>query len=742
MRSLLTNSIVPEQFVSLEISDGDGSGDGRDYIPIIDILKSNMGDRILIVGGPGAGKSTLAQFIAHSAWTSPAKVGLMRGAAAIFISLPTLVSNIGSVNARLAMTLSQEHGTPWTSTIVEEFLKNTKFARIAVLDALDEVPSGNDRVLTELLSAMERCGVRVVMSCRTASLFRFSGMIARFRKLTIMPLTQHDVERFAHAHLPHDDANSFSVAWRELSGSHSLITPLAISMAMTIFSQRHTVPAGRAALYRDHFVVLLSEAWERIPERRVLSEEYIVGVLSAIALRAAEEFGAIRRVEVVDLLSRMRPVMDHGVAPESILAFLVEEVGILVVRVSRIEFAHPSFHEYFLASSFGRRTIRGTGRVAKLAAKWRDRRFSESIIFGIEVASTQGRETDALLEEIVRATDLERVCARVAIKRYDELVFIDPAIGLSDEEEEYVITAQEEMAQASEALWYVVRCLNADSHSHSSVREMVADMVVRIILSWFAADYREDTYVRYDEIAQHETAVSILTKMAAFDGLALTRLRIARAADTDYNLIHRICISVAVVDCTHDESEAESLLEVMREPVGIDELTDAEEFVVREYAIFTLLETPVLVRFGIYSVVGLLPYWCRNYGDGGMDYSLLQNVLSRQEIPDEHVLSILSRHLYMFCCASYLSESERERRIRIALRGTSRWASELVLSILEARTEDGASVGFPEVEIVVEVSSDEGLRSRIHRMARRWDEMDLLDSYAAPYLHSRLQWIE
>ena len=172
--------------------------------------------------------------------------------------------------------------------------------------------------------------------------------------------------------------------------------------------------------------------------------------------------------------------------PDDALIFLVEHVGLLETFGKRARFVHSSFFEYFFAHHVAESLDSGTLDRRWLAQQWRDRKYSEVIVFSVEIASSEGLAAEAILKEIADATDFVSKSHRVA----DSELGADGDARWDDDDEDPDITAL--FSEAGEALAYVVRCGAALGHRTSSKDvERVSLALMNAVLDWFGADYRD-----------------------------------------------------------------------------------------------------------------------------------------------------------------------------------------------------------------------------------------------------------
>lgn len=252
-----------------------------------------LGQRVILTGGPGCGKTTV---LLHIAWTlaaaiatdapalAQAKLGLADALPLpLFVPLSAYAAHLrqlpGGASARdrtLAGFISRylvEKQTCFDlpEDFFQQLMRNGQ-AVILLLDGLDEVPDEAERVrvrqaIEELVTGRET--MRVVVTCRTAAYQGRTALGKGFREVRVRPLDDKHIEalvRGAYNHIyRHDPAARQAKATELLQGIGKLeenrrqrsgtnverlvSSPLLVRMLLVVHFSERRLPEQRAELY-------------------------------------------------------------------------------------------------------------------------------------------------------------------------------------------------------------------------------------------------------------------------------------------------------------------------------------------------------------------------------------------------------------------------------------------------------------------------------------------------------------
>ncbi len=386
--------------------------------------------RVVILGEPGAGKTTLSRFIA------------LQFAKAIRSAQPTVCHKDGNEygearlpilmrvadyaeafakdrNLRLRDFLPRSFTNLDASADALAKLFKDRLGRgeaLVLLDGLDEVTDSGDRSLIareieDFVAAIDRRN-RVIVTSLIAG-YRESPLNADFSLFTLRELELEQIERFLDRwcaaaerfHTP--DAPTEEIARRakpEIDGITRAVkentgvkrlasNPLMLTILALIHRAGSRLPNRRVELY-ELAVKTLLEDWQLargIPSGVIIQETEAMQILAPLAfwLHSERPRGVATEGEVKDkltqFLAKRRGVAeDHPDLPQAVEDFLRrvrEHTGLLVERAPRLYgFMHLTFEEYFAA----REVIRRRAKAAELIHKFRHQpRWEEVILLAI-----------------------------------------------------------------------------------------------------------------------------------------------------------------------------------------------------------------------------------------------------------------------------------------------------------------------------------------------------------------------
>ncbi|MFD8206371.1 NACHT domain-containing protein [Streptomyces sp. NPDC059695] len=279
---------------------------------VLDVLAREENRRVVLLGDPGAGKSTLAHYLALALTGAPAPGG-------------HLTPLSGSVP--LVIELRQYAQPAWRQKTFEEFLVHLYATEgmalpepvlsrllgegrvLMVFDGLDEIFDPEFRAETArriagFTARHQRC--RVVVTSRVVGYQRQSLDGAGFGHYMIQDLDTPRIHSFARKWFTtacpeqpalaqqlftrFKDAVAHSASVRELAGNPLLLTILAI------LGRRQTLPRDRHGVYQ-HAVTVLVARWDR-------DAKHLTTHLSGAVADALDTLGQGERLEMLRLLAR------------------------------------------------------------------------------------------------------------------------------------------------------------------------------------------------------------------------------------------------------------------------------------------------------------------------------------------------------------------------------------------------------------------------------------------------------
>jgi hypothetical protein len=260
-----------------------------------------MGQRVIITGGAGSGKTTVLMYIACTLATAivsdnpnlaqeklglkgslPLPVFIPLGAYAKYLQLPaTPASSDSTLAAFIAHYLIDEQ---CRFTLPHDFLRgfiSEDQPVILLLDGLDEVPSDSERIqirqaIEELATSCEK--MRTVVTCRTAAYKDSTTLGRNFCEVRIKPPDIRHTEaliRRAYGYIYHDDpvtgrnkADELLLWIHKLEADRRhkfgpkveplISSPLLVRMSLIVHSDTEALPEHCAEFYKKAIDNLLS----------------------------------------------------------------------------------------------------------------------------------------------------------------------------------------------------------------------------------------------------------------------------------------------------------------------------------------------------------------------------------------------------------------------------------------------------------------------------------------------------
>lgn len=343
--------------------------------------------RVIILGGPGAGKTTFLKHLAL-AYTDKDLFGeskLKTSRFPFLIQLPALAKSALGIEQELAERLVKTTDK-YARDFVSRLLKKGK--AIVLFDSLDEVPTEYRKdviaKVNDFITTYPE--VRAVLSCRTAD---YEEVFANFHEVEVAKLSHAAGKRIIKAWFrdePQKANNLIQNIVHNKDVEQLTETPLLLSLLCIQFNNDLKLPARRMELYKRCIDALLikwdaSRNFRRDTAYTQLTDDRKERIFEYIAGEAFEpkQQYVLHSDHIESLIGEY--CKRFGIDPaeaKSVLKEIESHHGIIERHSADTYcFSHPSFQEYFAA----RRFI-GTNRDTEVVSKhFKDENWASIIEF-------------------------------------------------------------------------------------------------------------------------------------------------------------------------------------------------------------------------------------------------------------------------------------------------------------------------------------------------------------------------
>lgn len=324
------------------------------------IEAANQNQFLMVLGGPGAGKSTFLRRMGLAALKGKNEDEFQHHCIPVFIELKSF--RVGTINFEESIAeIFHIRGFPEPARFTQKALEGGKL--LILLDGLDEVPSERvHEVITKIQNFVDLYDKnRYIASCRLAA---YRHNFRRFTDVTIANFSDNQIQNFIFSWFS-DQHERGQECWQKLI-SHKYAaakelthTPLLLTLICLLYQRAGQFPTNRSTLYEKALRILLEE-WAG--EKGIPQEVFYKGLdtrrkelmLSEIAFYAFREdrlFLHKRELaeQIEGILKEMLPE-ETRIDGSLVLKSIEIQHGLLVERAEGIySFSHLTFQEFLAA---------------------------------------------------------------------------------------------------------------------------------------------------------------------------------------------------------------------------------------------------------------------------------------------------------------------------------------------------------------------------------------------------------
>ena len=414
---------------------------------------ANNEQYLMLLGGPGAGKSTFLRKIGLEALK-----GKQGKCIPVFLELKRFTEDQIDIEALIGKEFEM-CGYPDPEQLTNTALKSGKL--LILFDGLDEVPAANvDNVISRIGAFVDQYSQnRFIASCRIAA---YSGGFSRFNEVEMAAFDDIQIDAYIkkwfgltpdqHQRQLDKEMKTTDQCWKTLNTSEHSATkelaknPLLLTLLCMVYNRSQSFPRNRAALYEDALNIFLKEwAAEKRVNRGASITQYLdiadeKRMLSEIAKKNFDENRFFfTEDELIDQIqafgARNANTRETFNAPKILETILVDQ-GLFVERVrGSYSFSHLTFQEYLTANYIvgDPRSIQDLVNQHLRDPQWREiflltaglMRQADDLLVAIEAEAAKLINTDgikSLLQWVKRKTDTKddrynRIVKRLFILR-------------------------------------------------------------------------------------------------------------------------------------------------------------------------------------------------------------------------------------------------------------------------------------------------------------------------------------
>ncbi len=321
--------------------------------------------KLVVLGKPGAGKTTFMKYLAMSCLSGRFHGGLVP----IFVTLKAYAEEEGKPS--LQDYIFGEFRKRKISLITLARLLEDGKAMI-LLDGLDEVKKEDDQRVKREIDRFSRDWLknRFAITCRIAAReYQFE----KFTEVEIADFDQHQIETFVNNWFRNKDDSKIERMLAKLEDNEPVKelakSPLLLTLLCLVFGERNDLPPKRSELYKEGLEILMKK-WDakRNIEREIIynhlspqNKEDMLGQIAFNTFVNGEYFFRQKdlQLQIKDYICNLPEASADPDAlrldSEVVLKAIEHHHGLLVERARNIySFSHLTFQEYFAAREIER----------------------------------------------------------------------------------------------------------------------------------------------------------------------------------------------------------------------------------------------------------------------------------------------------------------------------------------------------------------------------------------------------
>lgn len=331
---------------------------------------ANEIQQLMILGGPGAGKSTFLRKVGLEALRPRNISKYTYGQIPVFVELKRLISKENSIE-KLIQSEFYVAGIPDFEEFTCEALKQGKL--LILLDGLDEIPYSNlhDAIFDIRDFVSKFSDNRYISTCREGA--NYYTLLNGFTDIEVTDFDKSQVSKFVSTwfSLDRDEDKALNIekgkrflevlnkgknsSVRELAGN-----PLLLTLLCLVYQSSNNLPSNRVSLYQNALDLFTSKwlAFKKVQPNPILNEELNPMMERAMLSQVAYEGFLNERFffHERELAGKIKSYLEENAnAPnhldsEEILSTIKIYQGILMEQIQGYcSFSHITFQEYLAA---------------------------------------------------------------------------------------------------------------------------------------------------------------------------------------------------------------------------------------------------------------------------------------------------------------------------------------------------------------------------------------------------------